>query len=253
MHGTDTIPPTNTQDLAELARQIRQAHAAVRQASLTALDRALAAGDALITAQAKVSSKNWKTWLRENCFLGISTACLYQQLARHRTEIEAELERVPHLSLRAARLLIAKPKGEAEEVETEKKTAKSSPTLLDHWKRASDAERTGFLDNIGVDGIRRTASLDLLRKLREQTRVERVEETNSNPNASITALVGKALSHIVAADAPQTSKPVADGNINEALASLRAVLKKLGAIQRTFHDISVGISAGKARATRRAA
>jgi hypothetical protein len=198
----------------------------------------------LIAAQTKISAKNWRAWLRENCFVGVSTAFLYQQFARHRAEIEAELERIPYLSLCGARRLIAKPKGE-----TEKKTG-GSPALLDHWKRASAVERTALLDNIGVDGICRNGSLDLLRKLQERVRAEKV---NSNPDALITDLFTKALSHIVAADAPSASKPVEDGNINEAVASLRAVVKKLGAIRRSYHDISVGISAGKARATRRAA
>jgi hypothetical protein len=238
------VPPADTQDLAELARRVREAHAAVRQASRTVLDRALAAGDALITAQVKISAKNWRVWLRDNCFLGVSTAFLYQQLARHRTEIEAELERVPHLSLCGARRLIAKPKGKTE------KEAKGQPTLLDYWKRTPSTERTIFLDAIGIDGIRKAASLDLFRQLREQVGVEKV---NSNPDASITSLICKALSLVHVADAPQTSGPVAAAHTNEALNSLRAALKKLGVLGRTYHDISVGIPTGKARAPRRAA
>jgi hypothetical protein len=236
-----TIFQIDTQDLAELAKAIRDEHRAAQEASVTALHHALNAGEALIAAHAKVSG-NWKNWLRDNCFLSVPTALLYQQLARHRLEIEAELERVPHLSLRGARRLIAKPKGGT------RKAAKNQSTLLDYWNRASDSERTAFLDHVDVDGIRRAASLDFFRKLQERVRLEKV---NSNPDASITILLSKALSHIVAADAPGISKPDADGNTNEALNSLRTIVKKLGAIQRTHHDISVGISA--ARAKRRAA
>jgi hypothetical protein len=72
------------------------------------LHQDLAVGDALIEAQARVSS-NWKQWLRENCFLSVRTALLYQRLARHRAEIEAEIERAGELSLRAAVRLIAEP------------------------------------------------------------------------------------------------------------------------------------------------
>jgi hypothetical protein len=235
------VPPADTQDLAELARRIREAHRAVHSAGAALLHHAMAAGDALITAQAKVTG-NWKRWLRENCFLSVRTAFVYVQLAHHRTVIEAE--RAGDLSLRAALRLIAKPRGEA------KKAAKNQPTLLDYWKRASDSERTAFLDHVGVDGIRIAASLDFFRKLQERVRVEKV---NSSPDASITSLISKALSHIAAADDPKSSDPVTAGNINEALNSMRAVLKKLGASQHTYHDISVGISARKARATRRAA
>jgi hypothetical protein len=65
----------------------------------------LEAGDALIEAQSRVST-GWKQWLRENCFLAVSTAQLYQQFARHRALIEAALEEEPDLSLRAVRRLI---------------------------------------------------------------------------------------------------------------------------------------------------
>jgi hypothetical protein len=53
------------------------------------------------------------------------------------------------------------------------------------------------------------------------------------------------------ASADQTTGAVADSNINEALNSLRAVLKKLGAIERTYHDLSIGF-VGKAKARRAA-
>jgi hypothetical protein len=244
MHGTHTISQTDTQDLPALAKTIRDEHHAVQAAGGALLHHAMNAGDALTAAQEKVSG-NWKSWLRENCFLSVHTALVYQRLARHRKQIEAQVERAGDLSLRAALRLIAEPRsGE----KTKKKATDLS--LIDHWKRTPATERTIFLDAIGIDGIRKAASLDLFRKLREQVRIEKV---NSNPDASITNLICKALSHVVAADAPQTSKPVADGNINEALNSLRAALKKLGVLGRTYHEISVEIPTGKARATRRAA
>src|SRR5262245_53985269 len=98
----------NTTSLAALALCIRAQHRFCQVASVTALRHALNAGDALIRAQTLVSS-GWKRWLRNNCFLGARTAQLYQQLARHRDEIEAEISRAPDLSLRAARRLIGKP------------------------------------------------------------------------------------------------------------------------------------------------
>jgi hypothetical protein len=245
MRDTRTISQPDTQDLPlpTLAKTIRDEHRAVQAAGGALLHHAMNAGDALTVAQEKVSG-NWKSWLHENCFLSVHTALVYQRLARHREQIEAEVERAGDLSLRAALRLIVKPRGEA------KKAAKNQPTLLENWKRASDIERTTLLDHVGVDGIRRAASVDFLRKLQERVRVEKV---NSNPDALITDLFSKALSLIVTADAPETSKSVADSNIHEALNSLRMVVKKLGASQHTYHDISVGISAGKARATRRAA
>jgi hypothetical protein len=54
--------------LDDLARQIRSALLAARQNRCNALHHDLAAGDALIVAQERVSS-GWNRWLRENCFL----------------------------------------------------------------------------------------------------------------------------------------------------------------------------------------
>jgi hypothetical protein len=95
--------------LDALAARIRTALEAARVARSNALDRALDAGDALNMAQSCVSS-GWKRWLRTNCFLSPSTALLYQQLARHRSEIEAKIEEIGELSLRAARRLVTKRK-----------------------------------------------------------------------------------------------------------------------------------------------
>jgi hypothetical protein len=236
MHVTNTISATDTQDLAELVQQIRKAHRAVQAAGGALLHHAMDAGDALIAAQKKVSG-NWKSWLCENCFLSVDTALVYQRLARRRERIEAELEQVGQLSLRAALRLTAETRDKAE-----KKV--NQPTLLDHWKHAPATERTAFLDIIGVDGIRKAASLDLFRKLKEQLRIDK---TDTDPNSVITDLLRKALSHVVTADAPHTSTPVASSNAEEALNSLRGVLRKLSAIDRDYHDIAVGIAAARAK------
>jgi hypothetical protein len=235
-------PSIDTHDLPTLAKRIREEHHAVQVAGGALLHHAMNAGDALIVAQEKVSG-NWKSWLRESCFLSVHTALVYQRLARHRERIEAELEHAGNLSLRAALRLIAKPRGEA------KKAAKNQPTLLDYWKRTDPIERTIFLDALGVDGIRKAASLNLFRMLKEQLRIDGVD---SNPNAMITNLLRKALSHIAIADAPQTSAPVAAGNVAEALASLRGAMKKLSATDHDYHDIEVGIAAARAKRRRAA-
>jgi len=73
--------------LAELAQMIRESMDHARTAWSNALGHVLDAGDALNAAQEQVAKKqvtNWKKWLRDNCFLSVSTAQLYQQLARHR-------------------------------------------------------------------------------------------------------------------------------------------------------------------------
>src|SRR5262245_26424612 len=104
-------PSTDQDNLADLAERIRAELQAAKTAWHNALGHALNVGQALLDAQLLVPG-NWKRWLRDNCSLSVSTAQLYQQLARHRDEIEAEISRAPDLSLRAARRLIAKPKSE---------------------------------------------------------------------------------------------------------------------------------------------
>jgi len=107
MPDTHTVSPTVAQDdFDALSKLIRDAHREVQSAGGALLHHAMAAGDGLNAAQEKVSG-NWKSW--EYCFLSVHTALVYQRLARHREQIEAELERAGQLSLRAALRLIAKP------------------------------------------------------------------------------------------------------------------------------------------------
>jgi hypothetical protein len=109
------LPEINSDEpiLDRLARRIREEQQAVQAAGATVLRHALEAGDALIEAQSRVTT-NWKKWLRDNCFLCVRTAQLYQQLARHREDIEAAIAQAGDLSLRAACRLISKPKAEQE-------------------------------------------------------------------------------------------------------------------------------------------
>ena len=128
--------------LAELAQMIRESMDHARTAWSNALGHVLDVGDALNAAQEQVANKqvtNWKKWLRDNCFLSVSTAQLYQQLARHRDEIEAEVERTGvELGVRAARRLISKSKPR-----NPKKT-KTSGSLTAPDKE-TDAESTAAL------------------------------------------------------------------------------------------------------------
>ena len=114
--------------LDELARQIRAGLELARRERCNALHHDLDIGDALLEPQARVSS-GWKRWLRENCFLSVRTALLYQRLARHRAEIEAEIERVGELSLRAAVRLLTTP-------------TNSTPRSAACWIRASNSARS---------------------------------------------------------------------------------------------------------------
>ena len=119
----DTTAPTDRQadDLAKLARTIRKCHATIGRAydhmrihSDTALDSAMAAGDALHAAKKKLGHGKWLPWLEKHCGLSECEAQRYMRLAKNREKIEAEIEanpaRVTDLSLRGALRLISPPK-----------------------------------------------------------------------------------------------------------------------------------------------
>jgi hypothetical protein len=88
--------PVKILDVEELAATIRREFEEVRRAGCNALHHAMKAGDALNDAQERITG-NWKRWLRENCFVSVRTAFLYQRLARHRDQIEAAMSAYPSI------------------------------------------------------------------------------------------------------------------------------------------------------------
>jgi hypothetical protein len=172
--------PDAVHDLDELARVVRDE---IEQAQISwrnGLRHALAAGDALIVIQPKVAERglNWKKWLREHCFVSDRTAQLYQQLARHRNEIEAQFQQGEELSLRAARKLISGPsttedEGEdddqvdGQEKEGETENPPEPESLIEHWRRCPE-QLTSLLDEIGVAGVLKAMSAEFGRQLRDR-------------------------------------------------------------------------------------
>jgi len=129
--------------LEKLASRIRFGIENIRASLANALANVLDVGDDLIAAQARVTGP-WQRWLKDNCFLSLSTAKLYVQLAEHRAEIEAEIDRDGTLSLRAARKLIAKKSENPPEPKSNTRSqaaAKSSESVL---LRESEILRTAL-------------------------------------------------------------------------------------------------------------
>jgi hypothetical protein len=100
-------------DLATLARRIRQQHQQIGATGLT-LAQMFDVGDLLIAARGLVPCR-WNDWLSSECCVPASASQLYRRLSRHRDKIKAGLAR-EKLSLRAARQLIAKPRTSAQPV-----------------------------------------------------------------------------------------------------------------------------------------
>jgi hypothetical protein len=104
-HAPEILPPPTNggkRDLAALAADIRTWHAAVGQAMGTALAHALAVGDALVAAKARVGHGQWLTWLKQECGLNERTAQRYLKIASAREQLAAIRHTVSDLSLRGA-------------------------------------------------------------------------------------------------------------------------------------------------------
>jgi hypothetical protein len=169
------------QELDDLARRIRAALQASRADRCNALHRDLEVGEALIEAQKHVTT-GWKRWLRENCSLRVRTAMLYMQLARHRAEIEAAIDRLGELSLRAAIRLISKKKpGERESTEPPPKPPESA--LLIAISKATGAELTEALIALSLDRFLQVMPAEWRPKLEARAggqMISRVKERHPN-------------------------------------------------------------------------
>jgi hypothetical protein len=167
----------------ELAVIVRDEIEQARMSWRNALRHAMAAGDALIAAQPKVAELGftWKKWLKENCGVSDRTAQLYQQLARHRDDIETEIQAKGQLSLRGARQLISSAADDrggdggaandaADASEEDERGTENPPepeSLIEHWRRCPE-QLPDLLDEIGVAGVLEAMSAEFGRQLRDR-------------------------------------------------------------------------------------
>jgi hypothetical protein len=106
MHGT--LPSTtDAQRLDQLAAAIKRDHAACEALARRSLERALAAGEALLEAKRLLQHGGWLPWCRQ---LGVPqrSAQVYMKLASNRDQI-SQIRSAADLSLRAALQAIKKP------------------------------------------------------------------------------------------------------------------------------------------------
>jgi hypothetical protein len=206
-HITKSFEDKGLPELADLIRAMRQVE---QQAGRHAWHHRLDIGDALIAAQAKVSS-GWKRWLREHCFLSVRTAMRYQQLARHRDEIEAQIDQLGELSLRTALRTISKPS-------VLSRPKKPTPDLIAAMRKATDAERTAMLATFGFEPFLRIMPSDWRPKF--EARIVHLRADNGHPDLKITQVLRTALSLVKIASAPGTSPAVRVADEHEALVAL---------------------------------
>ena len=211
--------------LEDLAHQVRAGLELARRERCNALHHDLDVGDALLAAQARVST-GWKRWLRENCFLSVRTALLYQRLARHRTAVEAEIERVGELSLRAAVRLLAQPRPESETAKPEKPDPVAR--VVANLRALSDAQLTAVWTAYGLAPFLRTISAGLRSELERRIAGLRSHTKGDGPVLLRESEVLRlALSHVRIAAMPDTTPANSKLAEVQALQALRALAKVL--------------------------
>lgn len=146
--------------LANLAQRIQAEHQAVIAAVRSTAEHAMAAGDLLIEAKAKVNHGGWQLWLKEHCAFSERTAQLYMRLAGNRTAIESKAQRVADLTLREAIKVISAPSRPQSPPSSTAQTIAASPTrkvshrdLLALWLDLPVEERKHFFDAIGLRAV----------------------------------------------------------------------------------------------------
>jgi hypothetical protein len=212
--GINIEAETSQDELRALAACIRSSIQEADADLRNALRKRLNAGDALLQAQAKLLPRQWGQWLKEHCDdLATRTAELYMQVARHRAAIEAEMERVGPISLRAALRLIS-PRSN--------KPARKSKLSAGDWASATLEERRRFLHQVGLLPV--LGALPPAWRAELQRRARHGVEVESNDR------LNKALR-----TALSTNKP------NEAAAALEAITRILKSSGHDLHDVALVI------------
>jgi hypothetical protein len=211
--------------LHELAQIIEELRAAEREAGRNALRIRLDIGSALLAVQERLTSDDdpvqrvapsrslgWKRWLRLNCpSFSVRTAFLYQQLARHRSEIEREIARTGEMSVREAVRFVTAP--------SPRQPKKPTPDLVAALRKASAGEVAAALESRGFNFFLQAIPAAFRPQLEE--RIVSLRADKGEPVLKVTSILRKALSLIKVASAPGTSAAVGRANEQEALVALR--------------------------------
>lgn len=100
-------PFNGSNSLPDLAARIRSEHEAVSSALKDSVRHAIAAGELLVEAKARLKHGQWLPWLRDHCAMSERTAQLYMRCAKNRETIEAQIRSgVADLTLNEAAALL---------------------------------------------------------------------------------------------------------------------------------------------------
>jgi hypothetical protein len=96
--------------LPDLAARIKAEHEAAAESLKDSVRHAIAAGELLIEAKARLQHGQWLPWLWDHCTISERTAQLYMRVAKNRAEIETQMRNgVADLSLNETAALLMLP------------------------------------------------------------------------------------------------------------------------------------------------
>jgi hypothetical protein len=140
---TEPTPlPNAAVPLTELATKIKTLHGQVIDAGKNVVERAVAAGSALIEAKRQVPHGGWLRWLDENCKLSDRTAEDYMTLARNKRKVDAIIATAANMTLTQV-LRKIKGKPDKDQEGSISKYMKARATLI---KKLNDLQADDVVD-----------------------------------------------------------------------------------------------------------
>jgi hypothetical protein len=107
MNDAATAAQAGDNSLPDLAARIKAEHEAAAASLRDSVRHAIAAGELLIEAKARLKHGQWLPWLRDHCSISERTAQLYMRVGKNRNEIERQMRNgVADLSLNEAAALL---------------------------------------------------------------------------------------------------------------------------------------------------
>jgi Protein of unknown function (DUF3102) len=102
-----TTAQAGDNSLPDLAARIKAEHEAATASLRDSVRHAIAAGELLIEAKARLKHGQWLPWLRDHCSISERTAQLYMRVGKNRDQIEGQMRNgVADLSLNEAAALL---------------------------------------------------------------------------------------------------------------------------------------------------
>ena len=248
----EIIADNSAVNLADVAVTICAELRSENKSGAALLHHAMAAGDALNLAQANLHKTNltWKQWVRENCFIDWRTARVRQQLANHREEIEAEIQKAgDYFSIRAALRKITKPKKKSSD---KPKLPPDVSSFLSIWRKADHQTHVAILDAIGIDGLLGALSQKLRRDIEDRV-LNRHHKASAKTNGKVNGQAAAALRQALSMQKTTKDKNTTAMGVAASLNMINNLLIKDGVDLNNIVGLVIDMEATVAKPTRKAA